>query len=307
MSWYAFRRLAAFNLASFCFGRLPRHVSYALMTAVAAVLVRVSPGRLEGLRANLRQALPELSERELDRVVRRNARNYAKFWVDLFKVPRLPNEGKERLVATTGEEHLNRVIAAGKGCIVVSIHIGAWEGCAGFWARTGLSIGLVAEVLEPPRLWRKLRALRESNGLDMIPLGRTAPRDILRRLKSNGLVVAAMDRDILRTGSQFQFFGRPLSIPTGMVDVAQRTGAGILPVLCLRRPDDDFRVVAFPPLWVRSEAGAVDATVERLLRTFEEWVRDYPDQWHVMIPLWAGQAQADHGDLVGDLEAASLG
>ena len=141
----------------------------------------------------------------------------------------------------------------------------------------------------------------------MIPLTRSAPREILRRLKQNGVVVGAMDRDILGSGRPFDFFGRPLAVPTGMVDLAQRTGAGILPVLCLRREDDDYRVVAYPPLWVGPEAGAVDATVNSLLRAFEGWIREYPEQWHVMVPLWQPNLEQDRGNLVGDLEAASLG
>jgi KDO2-lipid IV(A) lauroyltransferase len=288
-------------------GRLPRRFSYRVMTWVADMIARFFPDKLQGLRANLRQVFPDATDEELDRLVRRNVRNYAKFWVDLFRVPRIHAAARERFVNTTGEEHLHAVLAGEKGCIVVSIHMGAWEGCAGFWARTRSSIALIAEVLEPPFLWRRVRALRESTGLDIIPLGRSAPREILRRLRDNGIVVAAMDRDIMRTGRPYEFFGRTLSIPAGVVDVAQRTGAGILPVLCLRRPDDDFRVAAYPPVWVSPEPGGVDRAVASLLRTFEGWVREYPDQWHVMEPLWKTGATADQGNLVTDLEAASLG
>ena len=46
------------------------------------------------------------------------------------------------------------------------------------------------------------------------------------------------------------------SIPSGLVDVAQRTGAGVLPVICLREPDDTYRFVGMEPLWVGPEEGA---------------------------------------------------
>jgi KDO2-lipid IV(A) lauroyltransferase len=145
--------------------------------------------------------------------------------------------------------------------------------------------------------------------MQMIPLGRSAPREILRRLKQNELVVGAMDRNILGSGRPFRFFGSTVRIPTGLIDVAQRTGAGILPVICLRRADDDYHVIAYPPMWVGEEPGAMDRTVEELLAMFEDWIRTYPDQWHVMVPLWEPVVQPESGapDLVEDLEVAGLG
>ena len=293
MSWHDLRRLGGFQLASLFFGFLPRRASYVLTGLASWTVVNLFPGRLQGLRANLQQVLPQLSEADLDRVVARNARNYGRFWVDLFRVPRLSLRARRRLLRIEGEEHLRRILAEGRGCLAVSIHMGAWEGCAAFWAKQDAGTALIAEVLRPPALWHRLRRLRQSNGLDLIPLGRTAPREILRRLKGNGIVAGAMDRDILGSGRPYQFFGRTAYIPTGMVDVAQRTGAGILPVVCLRDPGDRYRAVGSEPIWVGDGPAAVDEAVRALIAIFENWIRAYPEQWHVMEPLWEVQARAE--------------
>lgn len=306
MTLHGARRVAGFELANFFLGRLPRRFSYALMAGVAWLIAVVFPGRLAGLEANLRQAFPEASEREIKRMVRANARNYGKFWVDLFKVPYMAKHRLDPILSIEGDEYLKAILDREKGVLVASIHLGAWEGCAAFWGAMAGRLALIAEVLEPPSLWRRVRALRESSGLVIVPLGRAAPRDIMRRLRDNTIVAFAMDRDILGSGKPYQFFGATASIPTGMVELAQRTGAGILPVRCLRNDDGDYRAVAEPPIWVGQEPGAVDETVRYLVSRFESWIRDHPDQWHVLVPLW-GDAPVERADSTDLLEEARVG
>lgn len=308
-AFYALRRVTAFALADLVLGHLPRRVSYRLMTAVGSLMATFLPRNLSGLEANLRHVLPDAGDAEIGRLVQRNARNYAKFWVDLFKVPRLRPEVRNSLVKTDGVENLRRVLDQGKGCIVVAIHMGGWEGCASVWgsARSFRS-AMIAEVLEPPWLWRRVLRLRQATGVDMIPLGRTAPREILRRLKDNQVVAGAIDRDILGSGKPFRFFDGVIKVPTGLLDVAQRTGSGVLPVICLRDPDDTFRVIGGAPLWITRDQGAVDAAVVELLRFFEDWVRRYPDQWHVMEPIWGADPQeAPARSAAGAPEEAAVG
>jgi lauroyl/myristoyl acyltransferase len=281
------RRVLAFEAADLFFGLLPRKLSYFLMTVVGWVVATCFKGRVAGLVENLRRVFPEYSEDEIIDLMQRNAKNYGKFWVDLFKMPHLKLDYRRSLARIEGLENLDRVLARGKGCIVVTIHMGGWEGCAALWGSLDqYRSALIAEVLEPPALWRRLLELRQSSGVEIIPLGRTAPRTIIRRLQENWIVAGAIDRDILGSGKPYQFFGATAAIPSGLVDVAQRTGAGLLPIITLREPDDTYRFVGMEPLWVGPEAGAVDAAMEKLLRIFEECIRQHPDQWHVMEPIW---------------------
>ena len=191
MSWYAFRRVAGFDIANAVFGLLPRRVSYVLITAVAWLVTTLFPSRVRHLRANLRRAFPAMADAELDRLVMANAKNYGKFWVDLFKIPRLSLKARNRLLKVDCIEYRDAVLAGGLGGLAISIHMGGWEGCTAFWREQECRTGLIAEVLEPPALWRRVKRLRQSNGIEMIPLSRTAPRHVLRILKENGLVAGA--------------------------------------------------------------------------------------------------------------------
>jgi KDO2-lipid IV(A) lauroyltransferase len=291
------RRVLAFMLADFFFGHLPRKFSYFLMTTVGWIVATCFKGRVAGLVANLRQVFPEYDETQITDLMQRNAKNYGKFWVDLFKMPHLDLEYRRSLAVTEGQEYLDKVLAEGRGCLVVAIHMGGWEGCAALWGATQeYESALIAEVLEPPALWRRLLELRQSSGVTMIPLGRTAPREMLRRLKRNGIVAGAIDRDILGSGKPFKFFGRTARIPNGMLQVAQRAGCGVLPVICLREADDTYRLVGFEPVYIGPGESGIDAATEKLLRVFEACIRRYPDQWHVMEPIWAEAETEALGD-----------
>ena len=286
------RRLVGFTVADFILGGLPRQVSYVVMTVVGWIVATVFPGRIAGLYDNMRHVFPDFTNAQLTDLMQRNAKNYGKFWVDLFKMPRYSRERRARLGSVDGEENLLSVLARGKGAVVISIHMGGWEGAAAVWAsREGVRSALIAEVLEPPALWRRVRRLREKNGLDIIPLGTTAPRDLIRRLRAGELVAGAMDRDILGTGKPYPFFDGVIRAPTGLVQVAQHTGAGVVPVLSLRMPDDSYRFIGHPPIYVGDDEGAVDRAMGELLAVFEAGIREYPDQWHVMEPIWKPELQ----------------
>jgi len=280
------RRLLLFITADRVFGRLPRRAGYWIAGLAAAAWMTLRPQLTDGLRYNLRQVLPDASERSLRRLARRNIIDYAKAWVDFFTVPRMSRESRDALLSITGWENLNAILERGKGCIPVSIHMGAWDAAIAFWGARYPS-ALIVEELEPPELSRRMQALRGSTGTKLIPLGRTAPREMLKILKKNGLAAGAMDRDVLGSGEPYTFFGRPALIPTGLVRLAQHTGAGIMPVFCNRLPGDRYLLEGFEPVWVGPGEEGVRSATEKLLRVFEERIRQYPEQWHVTAPLWS--------------------
>ncbi|MFN2464699.1 MAG: lysophospholipid acyltransferase family protein [Candidatus Dormibacteria bacterium] len=284
---YNQRRLLGLALADALFGWLPRLVSYVLMAVVGWVVATIFPSRVAGLRSNLEHVFPDYTPAQITDLMQRNAKNYGKFWVDLFKMPRVPLDEKLKLASIDGRENAERAMAGGKGAVVVTIHMGGWEGAASWWGNNSpWPTGLIAEKLEPPELWAKVLKLRESSGISVIPLNRTAPRDILRRLQRNEMVVGAIDRDLLNSGRPFAFFGQAINVPTGLFDIAQRTGAAVLPVICYRTEDDRYVFVGMEPSWIGDEPGAVDAAVRAVLLQFEALIKRFPDQWHVMVPIF---------------------
>jgi KDO2-lipid IV(A) lauroyltransferase len=75
----------------------------------------------------------------------------------------------------------------------------------------------------------------------------------------------------------------------GVVDIAIRAGAAIVPIILFR---NDRRVGAVPYPEVEYDPDSprdeeVRRVTRRILALFESVIRQHPDQWHVLDPIWA--------------------
>ena len=269
--------------------RLPRRLAYAIGVISSTMAFPLLARQRRALESNLHQVLPDLPGPELRKLAWRNWLNYCKAWIDFFKIPRMDRQKLSSLLTKVGLEHLDTAMAAGRGVIVVAPHMGSWELAAASWAAAYGEIGVMVEQIEPRRLFEHVSAVRSRMGLRIIPLSRTGARDIMRMLKDHRMVVLAMDRDILNTGRPFRFFGRSATFPTGPVEIALKTGAPLLPAFCIRDGNDAYIASGDPPLFLTpsdDHDADVRGAMEAVLATFERYIKAYPDQWHVLEPIW---------------------
>ncbi len=296
--YYAFRAAEAMVRV------VPHRLAYRVGDLAAEVATRTQPRRFDALRDNLRHVLAGADQRTVDRVTRRNVRNLVRAWIDVMEMRHKADQMVSRLDITQGYDLLEQVLARGKGAIVVSLHLGSWEhGIAAYNHRYG-SMALLAESLNPPQLFDRITRQRNAMGVQVIPvdlagmrevdsrtarlLGASALREVYKVLRNNGMVAMAMDRDIAGNGEPMEFFGKPARIPVGVVEVGIRTGAALLPVVLLRNGHRvDARV--YPEFTYDAAAprqAEVRRVAEEVLRFFEGIIREYPDQWHVLDPIW---------------------
>ena len=298
--YYAFRAAEAMVRV------VPHRVAYRVGDLAADVVTRTQPRRFDGLRANLRQVLPEADERTLDAVTRRNVRNLLRAWIDVLEM-RHKADLMVRRLDTVNYHHLEEGLARGKGAIVVSLHLGAWEHGIAAYNHGGGRMALLAEALNPPQLFDRIAKARGALGVQVIPvdlagmrssdqstarvMGASALRDVFRVLRSNGCVAIAIDRDIAGNGEPMEFFGRTAPIPVGVVELAVRTGAALVPIVLFRN-GDRVRGEVFPELRYDADAPReveVKRVAAEVLRLFEEAIRAHPDQWHVLDPIWTDE------------------
>jgi KDO2-lipid IV(A) lauroyltransferase len=278
-----------FRLLEGIIARLPRRLAYALGVIISTLAFPLLGRQRKALEQNLSHVRPDLPPPIIRKLAWRNWLNLTKAWIDFFKVPRMDRAKLSSLLSLTGLEHLDTAVAAGQGVIVVAPHMGSWELAAASWAASYGEIGIMVEQIEPRRLFDHVSRTRFKEGIRVIPLSRTGARDILRMLKARRMVVLAMDRDILHTGRPFVFFGQVARFPTGPVEMALKTGAPILPAFCIRDSEDRYLAVGDAPLFLtpsEDHEADVRSAMESILRTFERYISKYPDQWHVLEPIW---------------------
>ena len=287
---------------------LPRRASFALADRVADVLLMSVPAKFAPLRDNLRHALPELDERALGRIVRRNLRDLTRSWVDVMAIPLDPSATTRRL-REVDLHHYTDALERGNGVVVVSMHFGAWEAGLAAWNGGGGRMALLAERLRPQKLFEAIAGARGALGVKVIPIdveamlagdaptarriGAAAMREVFRHLRSGGAIAIAIDRDLTGTGAPIPFFGAPAAIPLGVVEVAMRSGAAIVPIV-LRRTSWGVEGMVFPEC-TYDPAATREAEAERVARdvlaVFEGVIRRHPEQWHVLDRVWPGPAR----------------
>jgi KDO2-lipid IV(A) lauroyltransferase len=116
-------------------------------------------------------------------------------------------------------------------------------------------------------------------------------RKVTKALNENEMVITAIDRDIIGTGHEMEFFGRPAPIPLGTAAIALKLGTPLLPVCVYRLPDDSYMAEAAPLVHAVNtgdkRADEIRVTQE-LLRHIEGFIRKHPEQWHVPHRIWQG-------------------
>lgn len=276
----------------------PRSMSgYAFQAFADAATVR-NGSAVRQLRKNLRRVVgPDVSELRMDQLVGDSLRSYSRYWLETFRLPRMDHREVVRRVGenTTGAEHLDAAVEAGRGYIVALPHIGNWD-VAGLWLvdRYRRPFTTVAERLKPESLYDRFVAYRESLGFEVLPLTggeRSAASVLTERLQAGGGVCLLGDRDLSRSGVEVQFFGEPAKMPPGPALLAATTGAALLPVSMWFTEDGGWGQRIDPPLDLgpgggRRLADRVRRGTQLLADAFAEHIAVHPTDWHMMQRLW---------------------
>lgn len=249
------------------------------------------PGsRRDMIERHLRRAHGDrLTDQEVSELVRAAYRSYARYWVESF---RLPDKKPGQLDATLSYEglgHLEEAWLAGKGVILCLPHLGGWDYGGAWLATHGYPMHVVVEPVEPPELFRWFADLRNSLGLNVVPLGATSAMTILKVLRAGGIVALLSDRDITHDGVEVDFFGERTTLPAGPITLALRTGAVVLPTTIYYTRTGGHHGVIRPPLDLgrtKSLSDDVQRHTQTLATELEYLIRAAPEQWHLFQPNW---------------------
>ena len=283
-------------------GHLPPPLGRTIAVGVARTMAwRETPTRAMGER-HLRRVLAsecvdgvEPDPRLVRRWCRRGFGSYARYWFDGARLPYVDEGGvRARFSLASGEDHLRRAQADGRGIVLALPHIGSWEWGGAWLALEGMPMTTVMEKLEPPALFDWFVGQRAQMGLRALALGEGSTGPLLACLREGGLVGLVCDRDIVGNGVPVTFFGERTTMPGGAATLALRMGAALLPVAVYEAPGDWHVGVVGAPLDT-TRSGSLRADVVRLTQEladcFETLVRASPEQWHLYQPNWPSDCE----------------
>jgi phosphatidylinositol dimannoside acyltransferase len=274
--------------------RLPERVARRLPGVLGRRWSRwASPTQRQQVERNLTRLLRSSGRTVDERVLEATFVSYARYWLDAF---RLHVMDVDRVVAESpgiGLHHIDAVRDRGQGGILATAHLGSWDVGAIWSSHRAWRMVVVAEVVEPRRLFDRFVRLRVEAGLDVIPLVRGgAMLDTLERsVTAGGLATLLADRDLTRRGPIVEFFGEPCRLPPGTAALARRTGRHVATGAFLT-DGDGFRGVVLDPVDIAG-LDVYDGT-QVVAHELERLILHDPTQWHVFVPNWLEDREPDH-------------
>jgi phosphatidylinositol dimannoside acyltransferase len=219
-------------------------------------------------------------------------RSYARYVVELMRLPRLSNDQAAALVDTSTLLPLEAYWkASGKGLILTTAHIGNLEGVARGIARHGWPIAALADDTSFPELFEHLRAQRMEWGVKLIPWRNL--RDLYGVLKRNELLALIIDWGYRADDIPVRMFGAWTTLPAGPAALAAKTGAPIVH-FAIRRSEDrqSFQLTHGDPIEVRSSDPAeLQRATQAIADALAATIAAAPDQWYSFKPLWPSTAE----------------
>src|SRR5580658_6450079 len=178
--------------------RVPESWARWTFAKVADIAWRRQGPKVQVLEANLRRVLsyrqgsPDVDGKELRTLSRAALRSYARYWLEVFRLPVIPIDRIMSGMHFRGPEQdtLFAHLKAGRGVIIALPHMGNFEQ-AGAWiiARGAGTFTTVAERLKPESVYESFVRFRQTLGFEVLPLtGGAGPFGILAtRLRAGHL------------------------------------------------------------------------------------------------------------------------
>ena len=271
-------------------GRLPRSLARILVRILTwSCYLGLARLRHVGER-NLELALPELPLSQRKGILRHVYRSLGWQLVEFCRMPRYTPQNTQNWLRTEGLEHYLAAQARGKGVLVLTGHLGAWELSSFYHSLMGHPMGMVIRRLDNRLLDQYVNSIRCLHGNRVLHKDDFA-RGLLTAMRAGQSVGILMDTNMTPPQGEFvKFFGITACTASGLARVALKTGAAVLPGFCLWEEKQQRYVLHFGPelriTRTASHESDILALTQQCNDVLESWIRRYPDQWLWIHRRW---------------------
>jgi Kdo2-lipid IVA lauroyltransferase/acyltransferase len=271
-------------------GLLPRPAARAVGAAFAATAYRVRTPLRRAAMFNLRLAFPEWDDAARSRAIRGMVRQIGWMVGEFSQFPKYTRAKIEKIVAVEGFEHFDCARRRGKGVLLLTGHMSAWELAPFAHALYGHPMHFLVRPIANDRVDALINSYRCGSGNQPIEKNRSA-RFILKVLAAGGTVGVLSDHNTaVEEGVFVNFFGVPASTTAGLARLALRTGAAVVPGFLSWDGARRKYTLQFQPAVelcrTDSEEADIVENTSRFSHVIENYVRAHPDQWLWIHKRW---------------------
>jgi KDO2-lipid IV(A) lauroyltransferase len=278
---------------------LPRGLARAVGAGIAAAAFHAL-GRLRGVGIrNLKLAFPEMPEAEREKILRSEYRNLGTLLAEFCLMPGYTPEGASRFIRYQGLDNYLAARDRGKGVLVLTGHLGAWELSSFYHSLMGMPMGMVIRRLDNPLVDKFVNRIRCLHGNRVIHKDDFA-RGLIASMRAGETVGILMDTNMTPPQGVFvPFFGVEACTASGMARIAAKTGAAVVPGFLLWEQTEQKYVLRFgrelDVVYTGDSETDVVTNTAAFTEAIERRIRQYPDQWLWMHRRWKTRPPGEEG------------
>ncbi|MBF0318815.1 MAG: lysophospholipid acyltransferase family protein [Nitrospirae bacterium] len=274
---------------------LPLRATYAITSLLARLVCLFYKEFKEKIKEQLVYIVPDKDNlKELDRLAGETIAYDLKRRMEELLLGTFSKETIERIITYEGWENLNESVARGKGTIILLSHFGSFFMILPALAFKGYR---VSQIVGPSpyrnRIQRMiLRARHRENA--KLPVNfifsEVSLRPIFNALKNNELIALALDGRAGDIWVDVRFFDKTAYFSQGILKLAVKTGATILPTYIIRQHDDTHKLLFERPIFTEHlprDFATVAEYTQRLVSILEGYVSRYPSHFAMIMAIVA--------------------
>lgn len=283
--------LSFWRTSSWLIGHLPTGLTYRVGGSLAMIVYGASPLRRRWLRANFGHVLGVSPQSpEAGRMARAAYRNYARYVMELMRLPWLKQEQVDQLLEVHSLDKFLDIYRESKGLVLVAAHLGNNEAAAAGFAKHGLEINVVGDDSSYRELYELFERQRTSWGVKMISWRNL--RGVYGALRRHEGLVLLVDWGYRADGIPVKMFGAWTTLPAGPALLAAKHGSAIMPFSINRQADGTFKAAADDPIHVASDSPAdLAVATQKIATALEGHIAPAPEQWYNFKPIWPETAE----------------
>ncbi len=270
------------------FGALPLNQALALGSALGWFYGAVIRHHRRDATEALQRSLPEKSDDERKRLLNQVYRNLGMNAAEEMRMPTVTTAYLEDYVTWDNEAPLREVLAAGKGALALTAHVGNFDLLCTIAPKFNYPTTIITKVIKNKAINDWWMAARSRFGLKFVP-AHNSYRQCLGALRKNEIVAFILDQNMIDTEGLFvDFFGKPACTSPGLAYMSAQSGAAVVPVFMIRLENGHHRVKVMAPILPPPDRKpeTISHYTQLYTKIIEDVIREYPDQWIWVHRRW---------------------
>jgi KDO2-lipid IV(A) lauroyltransferase len=262
--------------------RLPYRWRVPLAGWVVSRLVAPLAGYSRRIRENLALILPDLPAAEVARITRAVPDNVGRTLIEIYSGAEFTAHAISHPLTGDGVGALEAAHQAGRPVILVTGHFGNYDASRAALIARGYRVGALYNPMKNPYFNDHYVAAISQIGTPLFPRGKKGLGDMVRHLRSGGMLGLLMDQS-MRHGAALTFFDQTAMTALSAAELALKYDALVIPTYAVRQPDGlSFQIIVEAPI----PHGTPEAMTQALNDSLEAIVRQNIDQWFWIHRRW---------------------